>query len=162
MIEPSASIQREWIASRIPHQGSMCLLDHVDSWDEHGVVCLTASHLSVENPLRTDGVLGIANAIEYAAQAMAIHCALLIDSNKSAAPKSGYLTSVRQVNWHRSRFDDIAGDLRVCARRLSGNDITVLYEFEIHADDLLLIDGRASVVLNAGEMRSPSDSGQRN
>ena len=27
-------IDRAWIAARIPHQGSMCLLDAVESWDE--------------------------------------------------------------------------------------------------------------------------------
>lgn len=152
-------IDRAWIANRIPHQGSMCLLDRVENWDENGVVCSAQSHSSPENPLRSVGILGIANAIEYAAQAMAVHCALLIDSNESEAPKSGYLTSVRQVNWYRSRFDDIAGGLRICARRMSGNEITVLYNFEIHGDDMLLIEGRASVVLNAAEMRSSSDSG---
>lgn len=154
-------IDRNWIASRIPHQGSMCLLDRVDSWDEQGVVCVTATHRSSENPLRADGVLGIANAIEYAAQAMAVHCALLIENDNAAAPKSGYLTSVRQVNWHRSRFDDVAGDLRVSAQRMSGNDITVLYDFEIRADDVLLINGRASVVLNAGELRTADDGAKK-
>lgn len=140
-------IDREWIASRIPHQGSMCLLDGVEQWDEHSIVCITRSHLRADNPLRADNKLGITHAIEYAAQAMAVHCAVLMD--ESSPPSSGYLTSVRQVNWHRSRFDDVTSELRVFARRISGNEVTVLYEFEIRAEDALLIDGRASVVLNA-------------
>ena len=146
-VDRAVRIDRDWIASRIPHQGSMCLLDNVEQWDEHSIVCITRSHLRADNPLRVDNKLGITHAIEYAAQAMAVHCAVLMD--ESSAPSSGYLTSVRQVNWHRARFDDVASELRVCARRMSGNDVTVLYEFEVRADDALLIDGRASVVLNA-------------
>ncbi len=148
----STHIDREWIASRIPHQGRMCLLDGVEQWDEHGVVCIATSHLHAENPLRAENKLGITSAIEYAAQAMAVHCALLMDKNmidETKAPGAGYLASVRQVNWHRARFDDVVGELRVSARRISGNHITVLYSFEIHVSDELLIDGRASVVLNA-------------
>lgn len=156
MIHRVRNIDRDWIVSRIPHQGSMCLLDGVDSWDEDSVICVASGHMSSENPLRAAGVLGIANAVEYAAQAMAVHCALLIEEKKAIgasdeieAPKSGYLTSVRQVNWRRSRFDDVKDELRVSVRRMSGNDITVLYGFEIRAGGELLIDGRASVVLNA-------------
>ncbi len=149
-------IDREWIASRIPHQGSMCLLDSVESWDEQGIVCLTRSHAQVDNPLRTGDTLGIANGIEYAAQAMAVHGALLLDEGE--APPAGYLTSVREVHWHRARFDDVKSPLRVCAQRLSGNGSNVLYSFAIYADDSLLLDGRASVVLNVADARPFSNS----
>lgn len=153
MIDPSARIiDREWISNHIPHQGSMCLLDRVESWDDENIVCVASSHLHAENPLRIDGSLGIANAIEYAAQAMAVHSALLID--ESAAPTSGYLTSVRDVHWHRSRFDDVTTELKICVRRFSGNEINVLYDFEISADTLLLMHGRASVMLNANSAAS--------
>ena len=148
MIDPSACvIDREWIARHIPHQGSMCLLDSVESWDDENIVCVASSHSRVENPLRADGSLGIANAIEYAAQAMAVHSALV--NGESAAPKSGYLTSVRDVHWYRPRCDDLTIELKVCVHRFSGNEINVLYDFEICADTLLLMRGRASVMLNA-------------
>lgn len=151
MIDPNArSIDREWIARHIPHQGSMCLLDGVESWDDDNIVCVTRSHLLAENPLRVNGSLGIANAIEYAAQAMAVHSALLL--GEAETPKSGYLTSVRDVRWYRSRFDDIAQDLKISVHRFSGNESNVLYDFEIHADALLLIQGRASVMLNAAAL----------
>jgi predicted hotdog family 3-hydroxylacyl-ACP dehydratase len=140
-------IDREWIARHIPHQGSMCLLDAVESWDEQNAVCLSNGHLHSANPLRAQDSLGIANAIEYAAQAMAVHCALMIGS---ALPGSGYLASVREVHWYRSRFDDVANNLRVQVRRISGNEINVLYSFEIWCDSQLLMNGRAGIVLNVG------------
>lgn len=142
-------LDREWIAARIPHQGSMCLLDTVESWDENSIECKTASHRTQDNPLRTDGTLGICNGIEYAAQAMAIHGALLAQGDKT--PKVGFLTSVRDVKWHRTRLDDIEGKLTVRAERLSGNEINILYSFSVHANDTLLLSGRAGVMLNAGD-----------
>ena len=35
---------RDWIAKRIPHQGTMCLLDGVASFDEERLVCIATSH----------------------------------------------------------------------------------------------------------------------
>lgn len=138
---------RAWIAAHIPHQGSMCLLDRVESWDEASIVCLAYSHASPDNPLCHSGSLGITNGIEYAAQAMAVHGALLAGDEQ--APAAGFLTSVRNVRWQRRRLDDIDGELVVRAERLSGNELSILYEFSLHCADALLLSGRASVMLDA-------------
>lgn len=151
MSDSRAVINRAWIAAHIPHQGSMCLIERVECWDEQSIECTTSTHLRDDNPLRANNSLGIANAIEFAAQAMAIHGALLLDEDEK--PKAGFLTSVRDVQWQRSRFDDIAGELKICAQRISGTDVTVLYSFEITCDAQCLITGRASVVLNAAELK---------
>jgi predicted hotdog family 3-hydroxylacyl-ACP dehydratase len=140
-------IDRAWIEARIPHQGDMCLLERVAQWDEQHIVCHTTSHALQNNPLRADESLGIANAIEYAAQAMAVHGALLAGDGE--APKSGYLTSVRDVRWQRAAFDAVSGELTVRAERLSGNEVNVLYTFEVSGAGEVLIGGRASVMLNA-------------
>ena len=55
----------------------MCLLDAVLDWDDARITCRATSHADPANPLRADGRLGAANGIEYAAQAMAVHGALL-------------------------------------------------------------------------------------
>jgi predicted hotdog family 3-hydroxylacyl-ACP dehydratase len=55
----------------------MCLLDEVIGWDAERITCTSSSHRSVDNPLRARGRLGIACGIEYAAQAMAVHAALI-------------------------------------------------------------------------------------
>ena len=48
-----------------------------------------------------------------------------------------------------ARLDDVAGALQVQARRLSGDDRQILYEFTVKADDgRTLAEGRAVVVLN--------------
>lgn len=140
-------LDHAWIAAHVPHAGRMCLLDSVASWSETGIVCLALSHTELDHPLRHEGRLGSANGVEYAAQAMAVHGALL--APPSAKPTQGYLTSLRGVDLHVDRLDDLAGPLRVSAERLSGDDRLILYQFQIHHQDRCLLEGRATVVLDA-------------
>ncbi len=125
----------------------MCLLDRVDSWDAQHIHCSASSHRAPDNPLRAHGRLGAACGIEYAAQAMAAHGALLAAADSS--PRAGYLASVRGVELRVTRLDDIAADLRVEAERVSGDDNTILYGFSVFAEQELLLNGRAIVVLDA-------------
>jgi predicted hotdog family 3-hydroxylacyl-ACP dehydratase len=136
---------RDWIAAHIPHQGRMCLLDGVVSWDAERIVCRASSHRDTDNPLREQGQLGIANGIEYAAQAMAVHAALLCGSDDK--PAAGFLASVRDVHWLVARLDDVTDDLAITAERLSGSEQSVLYQFHIDAANTRLLSGRASVIL---------------
>lgn len=140
-------IDRTWIAAHIPHQGSMCLLDEVLEWDDTRISCVAHSQHLADNPLRAAHRLGIANGIEYAAQAMSVHGALLAGADE--APRAGYLASVREVEWHTQEFGASTLPLRVEAQRLSGNATTILYNFALYEADTLLISGRASVVMDA-------------
>lgn len=140
-------LDQAWIAAHIPHQGAMCLLDAVEQWDAEAIVCRASSHRRSDNPLRAADRLGIANGIEFAAQAMAVHGALLAADD--AAPTVGFLTSVREVQWQRPRLDDIASDLMVHAQRISGSANSLLYQFELRADEAVVLRGRASVLLRA-------------
>ena len=134
-----------WIAAHIPHHGSMCLLDHVAAHDAQQVRCIARSHRFPDNPLRAHGRLGAACGIEYAAQAMAVHGALLA---AGAEPRPGFLASVRSVVLHVGRLDDIDDDLVVDAVRVTGDSGTVLYDFTLRAGERLLVEGRAAIVLN--------------
>jgi predicted hotdog family 3-hydroxylacyl-ACP dehydratase len=86
--------------------------------------------------------------VEYAAQAMAVHGALLGTSRQR--PRAGFLTSVRDVQAQVARLDTMDGTLLVEAERLSGNDNTLLYRFALTCGDRLLLSGRATVMLDAG------------
>lgn len=140
-------LDRAWIADHIPHQGKMCLLDKVVDWSGAYILCQASSHAREDNPLRSHGRLGVCAGIEYAAQAMAVHGALLADPQ--AAPRQGYLTSVRCVNFHVARLDDLPHPLQIRAERLSGDDQLILYQFTVHHESLCLLEGRATVVLDA-------------
>lgn len=137
---------RAWIAAHIPHQGDMCLLDEVLSFDEQHIVCVTHSHRRAPHPLVHAGRLGAAAGIEYAAQAMAVHGAVLSGGGPG---RGGYLTSVRDARWTTDRLDDIEGPLEVEAQRLSGDDNNVLYAFSVRAQGKELVSGRTTVILRA-------------
>jgi predicted hotdog family 3-hydroxylacyl-ACP dehydratase len=141
-----APLDRAAIAARIPHQGSMCLLDAVTQWSAQTIHCSSTSHLDTDNPLRSEGRLGIACGIEYAAQAMAVHGALLASG---PPPKRGYLVSVRNVTLAADRLDASPAPLQIEAERLSGDSSTVLYQFHVRSADRLLLSGRAAVVLDS-------------
>jgi predicted hotdog family 3-hydroxylacyl-ACP dehydratase len=145
-------LDRAWIESRIPHHGPMCLLDEVIRWDAERITCSSSSHRSIDNPLRAGGQLGIACGIEYAAQAMAVHGALVAaESPRPAFPAVGFLAGVRGVQFHVSRLDDLEGDLICDAVRVAGDRGTALYEFELRSGATRLLRGRATVVLDATE-----------
>ncbi len=146
----------DWIASRIPHKANMCLLDRVIGWNETQIFCRAKSHRFPDNPLRQEGMLGITTGIEYAAQAMAVHGALLAGNEES--PAAGYLTSVRNVRWKRSRLDDLDGEIEVRAERLSGNELNILYSFGVSFGEEMLIEGRASVMLDASSAKLEKNS----
>jgi predicted hotdog family 3-hydroxylacyl-ACP dehydratase len=151
-------LNRDDIARRIPHHGSMCLLDSVLSWDDNFIRCETRSHLAPQHPLRAHGRLGAACGIEYAAQAMALHGALVAerldsgDAGVGSPPRSGYLASVRGVTLGVERLDTVAGPLTVNAERITGDAHTVLYRFDVQAGAQTLLSGRAVVVLDAAAL----------
>lgn len=138
-------LDRDWIAAHLPHRGAMCLLDGVLDWDERGVRCRASSHRDIGNPLRVAQRLPAACGIEYGAQAMAVHGALL----SRGALRPGVLASVRSVRLHAARLDDVPGLLQVSAQRLSGEGDHVLYEFSVAGAAGELLRGRAAVVLDA-------------
>ncbi len=149
------NIDRDWIAAHIPHQGSMCLLDHVSSWDKERLIAIADSHLQLDNPLRAHDRLGAANGIEYAAQAMAVHSTLLAASQEGmqemARPGAGFLASVRNTVLHVSRLDDIAEALQIEVTCTHSEPNCILYQFAVHGRDSKkpLLDGRATIIIDA-------------
>lgn len=144
------ALDRAGIAARIPHHGSMCLLDGVASWSDTQIHCQASSHTAPDNPLRAASRLGLANGIEYAAQAMAVHGALRAGAD--AAPRAGYLTSVREIEFHAERLDRDTTPLDIHAECLSGDGNHLIYSFRLEAAGRLLLTGRASVMLEAGAL----------
>jgi len=132
----------------------MCLLDAVVDWSENAISCRAVSHTDPANPLRAADRLGAATGIEYAAQAMAIHGALL--AGNDGTPRQGYLTSVRSVTLHVDRLDNLSGPLDVQAERLSGDANNILYQFSVDHAGRCLIEGRAAVVLDAAALTKES------
>ena len=142
------------IAKLIPHAGSMCLLDRVVTWNSETIECEAINHRDSHHPLARDGVLDTMAAIEYAAQAMAVHGALLADASASSdandSPKMGYLASVRDVVCALPFLHELAAPLNISATRIAGEASRVLYEFRVSAGEKSCATGRAAVVTDAG------------
>ena len=154
---PAAVLSRDDIALRIPHQGSMCLLERVQEWSAERIRCEAISHLAPDNPLRAHGRLGIACGIEYAAQAMAVHGALLAQqAGQAGAVPLGYLAGVRGVRLHAADFNEVHGPITVRAERVMGDAVTIVYDFQVEAGERPLIGGRATVVLDAAAVLRPA------
>jgi len=143
------TLNKQEIAARIPHAGSMCLLDSVVHWDAETILCSTQSHRDSANPLREADRLGVACGVEYAAQAMAIHGALLAGLSEESRPRAGFLASMRDVQLYVSRLDDVADALSIEATRLTGDGQSILYSFSVRSGEQLMLSGRAAVVLDA-------------
>ena len=156
----------------------MCLLEQVLDWSTDHVRSRSSSHRDSDHPLRAHGRLGSACGVEYAAQTMAVHGALLAGAaaatgagpgqtrSASAAgargplgsegtPAAGFLASIRNTRFHVARLDDVAGDLVCHVIRIAGDGGSALYEFELRSDTMCLLDGRATVVLDAGDRFKP-------
>jgi predicted hotdog family 3-hydroxylacyl-ACP dehydratase len=134
------------IRARIPHAGTMCLLNGVLCWDEQHIACTASGHTADDNPLRRNGRLHTICGVEYAAQAMALHGGLA--RGDQARPRMGYLASLREVVCRVAYLDAIEGDLLVEAELLLNEDSRVIYRFALGGrKDGELISGRAAVVL---------------
>ena len=135
----------EAIETLLPHVGTMRMIAGVASWSEDAIECVAHSHRDSGNPMRIDGELPAACGLEYGAQAMAIHGALV--AGREAKPRVGLLVAAHELVWRVARLDTIAGALTVRARRLLGSAQQVAYEFEVLSSARSLVSGRASVML---------------
>jgi predicted hotdog family 3-hydroxylacyl-ACP dehydratase len=141
-----ATLDRAGIAARVPHHGAMCLLDAMESCSADAIVCRIANHADAHHPLRLDGALPAASALEYASQAMALHGSL---AAQGRPPSAGFLAAARDLRLHAARLDTANGPLRVHAQRLAGDSGQAMYRFELRdGNGALLVEGRTTVVLD--------------
>lgn len=143
-------IDKVELSRLIPHAGAMCLLERVSAWDAQSIRCVARSHRDPANPLATDGRLGAACGVEYAAQAMAVHGGL--SGAVGQRPKAGYLMSLRGLTLHRPFLDDLEDELVVEAERLAGEGAQVSYRFNLTCAGKPVLEGRAAVLLEVAAL----------
>ncbi|MFT4247247.1 MAG: hypothetical protein QM581_04290 [Pseudomonas sp.] len=137
---------RERILALVPHAGAMCLWDEVRAWDAQRIVLAARNHRDLAHPLRRDGRLSAVHLCEYGAQAMAVHGGLLAQ-DAGRPPRPGLLVSLRGVDLHVARIDDLDGELVGHAEPLVVGEASQQYAFRILHRDRLLAEGRAAVIL---------------
>lgn len=68
----------------LPHKPPMLLLETVEAWNAESIECTASSQNDAQNPLRINGRVSSVHAMEYGAQAAAIHLSLM--ANSAAEP----------------------------------------------------------------------------
>jgi predicted hotdog family 3-hydroxylacyl-ACP dehydratase len=140
-------IDADGIYGRIPHSGAMRLLDAVVFWDERSIVCAASSHAAPENPLRDNGALSSVHALEYAAQAIAVHGSLLLPEGRNSKLKLVYVATFREVEMHPGALDERQdAALSISATRVASLPNGWNYEFSVASQDLVLARGKTVVV----------------
>ncbi len=137
-------VDRSRIEELLPHGPGMVLLDHVLSCDGETILCAADSHRDPENPLRRNGRLPAMAAIEYAAQAAALHGAL---GGQRPAGAGAVLGGVKDVRATPQDLAEIEGTLAVRATLLLAQDNGAVYSFEVGPQSgVALVEGRFTVM----------------
>ena len=136
-------LNRAEIERRVPHAGAMCLLDAVTHWDATHIVCEAAAP-TADHPLARDGVVPAVAAVEYAAQATAVHGSLL---DAAGTPRSGMLAKLSDVELGH---ESLRGKLIVRAELQSRVASGCMYGFAVHDEKSCCARGRLLVALRTG------------
>ena len=139
------------IRERLPHAGAMSLLDEVVAHDADRIHCRARSHRDPDNPLRSEPGLHALAALDYGAQAMAVHGSLGAPDSGGAPPRAGYLAAVRDLQIHARRLDTIETALDIHAERVMADARSSIYDLAVEAAGEPLLAARATVILEPGE-----------
>lgn len=138
----NAPLNRQQISVLIPHGDSMCMLDEVTSWDDEQIQCRSTHFAGDHNPLFEGGRLETVLLIEYAAQAAAIHAALL--QSELGKPRPAYIGAVKNIELLQAVSNTLA--IEISAHCLLNNSSGAIYEFIATQENCTLIKGR--LILN--------------
>jgi predicted hotdog family 3-hydroxylacyl-ACP dehydratase len=134
------TLDRALVAQLVPQAGDMCLLDGVTRWDATSIACFAAAPGPAHPLVRRNALPAVAGC-EYAAQATAVHGALL----DGATPKAGMLVKLMDVDLRKPCFALTQGPLEVRAELASRTEAGCLYGFEVTQEGQAVVSGRLMV-----------------
>ena len=137
------------IEGLLPHQGAMCLLDTVTAWDPENIYCSAAAPAAT-HPLLRNGRVPTIIAIEYAAQATALHGALL---DAATQPQAGMLATLRDVSLLGVWLPVNNHPLTIHAKLMSRTDAGCSYSFKVASDSQPLASGLLLVAFQSPVQR---------
>jgi predicted hotdog family 3-hydroxylacyl-ACP dehydratase len=139
------SAHADWM-ERIPHAGTMRLLDVVRDWNDTHIHAQGERHLPHDHPLRSDDGLHAVHLAEYGAQAVAVHAALMAAARGETRTQHGRLVSLRDVQLMIEYVDLAAAPLDVHAECLIADERGAQYAFKVEQRAQLLASGRVAVM----------------
>lgn len=149
-------MERAEFSRYLPHSGPMLLLNRVESWCQKSIECSAVSHNDVNNPLRINGRLSTVHAIEYGAQAAAIH--LFAIASVTAEPelsehilrddKIVFLGVVRDFECSEIYLDEVPGSvLNLRSELISSASRIYQYHVSASINGRLLAHGSISLIV---------------
>jgi len=136
------------IGALLPHAGDSVLIERVVDSNDGEIRVATTLHRSVDNPLRRHGRLGAVHLVEFAAQAMALHGALL-DQAAGRAPRAALLVSVRDLVLGCEYLEKLEGELEIVASVLLVNVQSWQYAFSVRHAGREIASGRIAAMANS-------------
>jgi len=133
------------ISELLPHRGHARLIERVVTWNETAIEVRTATHRSLDNPLRHEGRLAGVHLIEYGAQTMALHGALR-SLAAGGKPKSALLVSVRNFAMRRNFIDTLDGELAISSKLQLATETSWQYSFEVTHEGEVIALGRVAAM----------------
>ncbi|MGI9292679.1 MAG: hypothetical protein ACR2PS_01745 [Pseudomonadales bacterium] len=134
---------------QLPHSGAMCLIDQVLSWDENGICCSADSHLSPANPLRENGSLPGLCALEYAAQALALHGVLNRPQKMSGARYAeAYVVTSQRLAFEAGDLSNTSESLIITAELTVRHKESAVYAVNVTIGDSCMLHGDLGVMLS--------------
>ena len=137
-------LDRSQIEQLLPQKGAMCLIDTAVACTEDSVVC-RADAARADHPLREAGGVAAEHAIEYGAQAAALHRRL--SRHDAATASAGLLLQVKHAEFHVRWLDRLAQPLQISAQCVQGTSEAATYRFEVRAGATLAASGELTVRL---------------
>lgn len=137
------------VASLVPHGPPMILLDAVTAHAGDAVSCILT--LREDSPFMHAGAVPATLALEYMAQACAVHAGL--HRGKEAPAKMGYLIGVRRLDLACDTFE-VGETLHVHATRTFGDRQLGQFDCTVTRND----DQVAAATLSVAEPDSPKET----
>ncbi|MBV1932245.1 MAG: hypothetical protein KUG71_11080 [Porticoccaceae bacterium] len=148
---------------KLPHGGSMCLLDHIDSFDRESIHCVSVR--SSNNPLSREGQLSSWASLEYAGQGFACHGLLNavpdvdagVDVDVNVGPQNGsgpkeipraWVIGIKYLVCYRQFLPELDQDLTVFARIIAHQQGAASYQFSLSADNKIFSFGQVNVAFD--------------
>jgi predicted hotdog family 3-hydroxylacyl-ACP dehydratase len=139
-----ATLARHDIERLLPQKGAMCLIDAALECTPEAIVC-SADASRRDHPLREAQGVPAVHAIEYGAQAAALHRLML--GQQSGSVTGGLMLQLRDVQFSVEWLDRLPQPLQITARCAMSSSEAARYRFEIHAAGSLASCGELTLRL---------------
>ena len=148
-LERQPRIDAAVIYQKLPHRGSICLLEFIEQVDKEHIRCVAKP--VANNPLARDGELPVWASLEYAAQAFACHGLINSATGESGGViKEAWVVGIKHLYCSRHSFP-VTDELPTIAASLIANQPgAASYRFSLTCGLECVSSGQVNVAFGVG------------